>query len=198
MANTRWLVLILLAAVVLAGLGCIKGTKPNSSGEPMAQGKPPVTTPGTTEQPLGMEKPGTPGKPGAAWTGNAQDFEVAGFDGKKFKISDYAGQPVVLNFWAAWCGPCKAEFPDFQEVYKAKPGQFVMISVAVDNNEDPVKFVQDNGYTWTFAHDTDGAKRYGVQGIPKTVFISRTGDIVDEQTGSMDRTTFESKLAKIL
>lgn len=192
MANTRWLVLVLLVALAVMALGCFKGSKPNTSGEPMQKGNTAAPASGATGQPIGM------GKPGAAWTGNAQDFEVAGFDGKKFKISDYAGQPVVLNFWAAWCGPCKAEFPDFQAAYNEKKGQFVMISVAYDDEQDPVKFAQDSKYNWIFAHDTDGAKRYGVKAIPHTFFISRTGDIVDQQKGMMTRDQFETKLAKIL
>lgn len=198
MASMRWLLLVLLAALAVAGLSCIKGTQPNSGGATAQPGTTSTAASGKTGQQMGMQDQSKVGKPTVAWTGNAQDFEVAGFDGKKFKISDYAGQPVVLNFWAAWCGPCKAEFPDFQAVYNEKQGQFALISVAVDDNQDPIKYVADNKYNWIFAHDTDGAKRYSVQGIPHTLFISRTGDIVDQQTGSMDRATFESKLAKIL
>jgi thiol-disulfide isomerase/thioredoxin len=198
MTSMRWLALVLIVAMTVAGVGCFHGPKPNSSGEIPKPGKPAGTAPDANGLPTSMAKPGNLGKPAAVWTGNAQDFEVAGFDGKAFKISDYAGQPVVLNFWAAWCGPCKAEFPDFQAAYNEKKGQFVMISVAYDDEQDPVKFAQDSKYNWIFAHDTDGAKRYGVKAIPHTFFISRTGDIVDQQKGMMTRDQFETKLAKIL
>ncbi len=219
MKNLRWLLLALVCVLAVAGLGCMKGTQPKTTGQtdPASGG----AAPGTTGEPTGLaipgggetepgtqapggalqppvEQPGGKGMPGAAWTGNAQDFEVTGFDGQKFKISKYAGQPVVLNFWADWCGPCKAEFPDFQEVYKSKPGQFVLISVATSDSNDPVGFVKQNGYSWVFANDSDGAKRYGVSAIPLTLFISRMGDIVEKQEGSMDKATFEAKLAKIL
>jgi thiol-disulfide isomerase/thioredoxin len=222
MTNLRWLLVAMVFILAIAVLGCIKGTQPNTSGQtkPPTGGAAPGTTgepgPGSpvtpgektgteteTQQPGGglvapPEKPGEKGAAGAVWTGNAQDFEVTGFDGVKFKISKYAGQPVVLNFWADWCGPCKAEFPDFQEVYKAKKGQFVLISVATPDSNDPVAFVKQNGYDWIFANDSDGAKRYGASSIPLTLFISRMGDIVEKQLGSMDKATFESKLAKIL
>jgi peroxiredoxin len=211
MVSMRWLMLALVVVLAVAALGCFKGTQPKTSGTDLAGqgGKPPEGTtgePGTRtlsadKQPATGDTSAPPQStqtPTGKWTGTAQDFEAKGFDGKTFKISDYAGQPVVLNFWAAWCPPCVGEFPDFQKVYKDKKGQFVMISIAVDSEQDPEKFVKDNAYDWIFAHDTNGAKKYNIDVIPQTFFISPTGSIIESQKGGMDINTFEQKLSKLL
>jgi len=149
-------------------------------------------------------KPAVPGQPPAppaskaVWTGNAVDFEFITFSGEHKRLSAYAGQPLVLNFWAAWCGPCRQEFPEFQEVYKAHRGQFALVSVAVDSTENPRGYVAQQAFSWTFALDTNGQDKYSVSNIPATFFISRTGDVVTSFVGAIDKVTFEASLAKIL
>jgi thiol-disulfide isomerase/thioredoxin len=137
--------------------------------------------------------------PTGHWTGNAQDFWVTSFNGSRFRIEEkYAGRPLVLNFWAIWCAPCVAEFREFQRAYGQHMGRFAMLSVAVDSNPDPAKFVKLNGYGWDFALDTDGSKRYAVTAIPRTLFISPTGDIVADQQGAMTQEVLEGYLAKLI
>jgi thiol-disulfide isomerase/thioredoxin len=132
--------------------------------------------------------------------GHEQDFAFTLFEGKReARLSDYVGQPVVLNFWADWCPPCVGELPEFNEVYAARKGQFVLLAVAVQSAQNPEQFVQQAGLKLDFAHDTgNGAELYGVQGIPTTLFIDRQGNIVDKVVGGMDKATFEEKLAAIL
>jgi thiol-disulfide isomerase/thioredoxin len=142
---------------------------------------------------------GTQPQAGGVWTGNAQDFEVKAFDGRKFNVAaKYAGRPLVLNFWAVWCPPCVGEFPEFQKVYNKHKGQFAMLSVAVNAKSDPAAFVKQNGYNWDFALDTDGSKRYSVDAIPRTLFVTPTGDIVADQRGGMTEAQFEGYLAQLL
>jgi peroxiredoxin len=212
MVSKRWFFLVLVVVLAVAAVGCIKGPAPNTTGtppdavhgskpKPGAMGQDTHDLSAPEQQPTAGEAGAVPqstSAPASKWTGTAQDFEAKGFDGKTFKISDYAGQPVVLNFWAAWCPPCVGEFADFQKVYDAKKGQFVMISIAVDSEQDPEKFVKDKGYNWIFAHDTDGAKKYNIDVIPQTFFISASGSLVESQKGGMDINTFEQKLSKLL
>lgn len=92
-----------------------------------------------------------------------------------------------------------AEFPHFQEVVSAHPGQFALVSVCVDNEMDPQGYVKQNGYTWTFAQSPeDVVGAYGITGIPETLFINRRGRIVSKQVGSMSKEEFAAELAKIL
>jgi thiol-disulfide isomerase/thioredoxin len=131
--------------------------------------------------------------------GQAADFSYTTFKGESGSLSALRGQPLVLNFWAAWCGPCVGEFPEFQQVYNEHAGQFRLLSVAVDDNSDPRALVLQQGYSWDFASTTDDiSSLYGISAIPLTLFIDARGRIVDQQLGGMDRSTFEEKLAKIL
>jgi thiol-disulfide isomerase/thioredoxin len=132
----------------------------------------------------------------------APDFEFQSFDGRAGTLHKQFGQPLVVNFWAVWCGPCQAEFPDFQKVYTAKKGQFRLLSVCVDREMDPPGFVRQQGYDWEFVYDGEGDKAGGsvfqISAIPRTLFINKRGELVDEHTGMMDQKQFEEKLAKIL
>jgi cytochrome c biogenesis protein CcmG, thiol:disulfide interchange protein DsbE len=131
--------------------------------------------------------------------GKPADFALTTYGGERRTLESFYGQPLVLNFWAAWCGPCCAEFPEFQQAYNARPGQFTLLSVAVDSELDPRGFVAKTGYSWTFASpDGDVLGLYGIEGIPMTLFISREGRVVSKKVGSMDLATFEAELAKIL
>lgn len=132
-----------------------------------------------------------------AW-GNAPDFSYRTFDGRTGKLSDFRGKPVVVNFWAAWCPPCKQEMPDFNEVYQARDGAFELIAVAVDNRSDPAAYFAAQDFSYTGGMDVDGAARYVGAAIPVTVFIDRQGNLVHKQEGMMSREQFEGNLARIL
>ena len=115
----------------------------------------------------------------------APDFTVYDLDGKTHKLSDFKGKPVVLNFWASWCGPCKNEMPDFDEAF-AKYGQdihFLMVNLT-DGYQETVetasKFVAENSYRFPVYYDTDvdAASVYGVSAVPVTYFIDASGNLV--------------------
>ena len=88
--------------------------------------------------------------------------------------------------------------PALQEVYNKYKDQVVLISVAIDNNNDPESYVKKSGFNWPFAYDTDGAAKYSVQAIPTTVFITANGTVKENYLGGMDAIQFESKLKSIL
>jgi len=122
----------------------------------------------------------------------ATDFTVYNTDGYKVNLSDFKGKPVIVNFWATWCGPCKSELPAFENVYK-KYGdkiQFMMVNMT-DGQRETIQvvndFVSENGYTFPLYYDLDmsAAVEYNVVSIPTTLFIDADGNIVKERKGAV-------------
>ena len=115
----------------------------------------------------------------------APDFTVYDKDGNAVKLSDLRGKPVVLNFWASWCGPCKAEMPAFQQIYEKYEGkvEFMMVNLtdgARETVEGASAFIQKQGYTFPLYFDTEmqAAIAYSVYSIPVTCFIGENGEAV--------------------
>ncbi|MFI5053188.1 MAG: TlpA family protein disulfide reductase [Acidimicrobiia bacterium] len=131
----------------------------------------------------------------------APDFELTTLDGKTVKLSDYRGKPVVLNFWASWCTPCRKEFPLLRNTLAAHHGDFVL--VGVDTN-DPIEsdgrtFAEQEKAGWPNGFDPDAvvARGYGVNPLPQTFFIDRDGVIRSQVFQQLDPATFRTELAKI-
>ena len=153
----------------------------------------------------GGENPGgddTPEPPAETRT-PAPDFTVYDAQGNEVKLSDYLGTPVVINFWATWCPPCKNEMPDFQRAY-VKYGykiQFLMINVAAGRDTVPVvkSFINKKGYTFPVFYDTDfnASDTYNITGIPTTYFISADGYIVSYVVGSVSGDALNQEINKI-
>lgn len=120
------------------------------------------------------------------------DITVYDAQGNAHKLSDFRGKPVILNFWASWCGPCKSEMPDFQEKYQqyGENIHFLMVNLT-DGTHETVEvaseFIAAQGYTFPVYYDTDtdGAAKYGVNAIPVTYFIDGEGGFVTWQQGML-------------
>ena len=122
------------------------------------------------------------------------DFTVTDGSGNPVKLSDYVGKPIVLNFWASWCGPCKSEMPEFQQVF-AEMGeqvQFLMVNATVsDTMADAKSFINQYGYTFPVVFDTRGEAlyTYGVDAFPTTFFLDKTGTVAGYAVGAISKDT---------
>jgi peroxiredoxin len=117
----------------------------------------------------------------------APDFSLRGEDGKTYRLSDYRGKVVVLNFWATWCPPCREEMPAMERAHhKVKGGKIAIIAVNVGEDEDAV-FGFTGLYPMSFPLplDTDGSvtKKYPVPGLPTTYIIDPNGTATHRAVG---------------
>ena len=129
----------------------------------------------------------------------APDFTVFDAQGNKVKLSDFKGKPVVLNFWASWCPPCKGEMPHFNKQYADGKDDIVFMMVDLvdgqrETQEKGKQYVKDQGYSLPVYFDNvdnkqQAAETYGISSIPTTLFIDSDGNIVKAYQGAIDEDT---------
>ncbi len=135
----------------------------------------------------------------------APDFTVIDAEGNEVKLSDFRGKPVVLNFWASWCPPCKAEMPDFNKKYKeiGDKVQFMMVN-CTDGTQETVdsakEFIKGTDYTFPVFFDTkmDASVKYRTSSIPMTFFINSKGELVTYATGMLSAADLERGVGMIM
>ena len=136
----------------------------------------------------------------------APAFTLTTLDGKKVSLSDYKGHPVLVNFWATWCGPCKVEMPWFEEFNKLYAGQgLVILGLAddVDAGKDAIaKVAHKTGVTYPILL-TDGKvqKSYAPSGmdyLPMSFYVDRNGVIAEETAGLGGKDEIEAHIKKIV
>jgi thiol-disulfide isomerase/thioredoxin len=140
---------------------------------------------------------------GQMQNGAAPDFTLESLDGKPVRLSDYRGKPVVLNFWATWCGPCKIEMPwfvDFQKQYGPAGVQFLGVAMDDAKTEDIAEFAKSMkvNYPILIGKESVGDAYGGVQFLPETFYIDRNGKIVDKAFGLKGRREIEDDIKKIM
>ncbi len=128
------------------------------------------------------------------------DFELTRLDGERIRLSDFRGMPVVINFWASWCEPCKKEMPVFQVVFSERPEEFVILAVNPEEGRETAEdFVESMGLTFPILLDENKEmqKQLMVRGLPTTFFVDAEGVLRAQHVGELNRQLFLDYLAKI-
>lgn len=114
-----------------------------------------------------------------------------------FDVADFAGRPLVINFFGSWCGPCNSEAADLSEFAAAHPDvHFVGIAVS-DKEDDAVAFMAEYGLEYPLiVDDSSLSSTWGIQGVPTTIFLTAAGQEADRIVGAAGRQQFEASLAK--
>jgi peroxiredoxin len=134
----------------------------------------------------------------------APDFELATLDGRTIKLSALRGQPVLVNFWATWCGPCKEEMPLLVAAYAQHQAAGLRVlaidTTAYDDVQDVKQFVADYQMNFDILLDTDDAVGTGwnTLGLPSSYFIDTTGKVVAVRIGQMSAQQLNDSLKMIL
>ena len=134
----------------------------------------------------------------------APDFTVYDLEGNEINLSDFFGKPIIVNFWASWCGPCKMEMPDFNEAYQTLNEEitFLMVNMT-DGSRETVEvassFIEESGYSFPVYYDTSysAAITYSVSSLPTTYFIDADGNLIAHARGAIDEATLQKGIDMI-
>jgi len=135
----------------------------------------------------------------------APDFTLTTLDGEVVSLSDFQGRPVIVNFWASWCGPCRLEMPHLQEAYTTRQDDgVVVLGVNLTKREndtgDVAAFLEEFGVTFPVVLDEEGdvATLYEVRGQPASVFIDAVGDVQTVFYGPVNQQFIDERIAEML
>jgi thiol-disulfide isomerase/thioredoxin len=132
----------------------------------------------------------------------ASDFQLQDIEGQSVTLSNLRCSPVILNFWASWCGPCEHEMPFLQQIYEDWRSEgVILLTINLRETYSVVtQYMQSNGLSFPVLFDTDGSVGldYNVTGIPTTFFIDKDGIIQAKRLGPFNSVAeIESYLVKI-
>lgn len=134
----------------------------------------------------------------------APDFVMEDSEGNTVNFSDLIGKPIVLNFWASWCPPCKAEMPDFETAYQEMGEDVVFIMLnATDGSRETKElaqaFIEEQGFSFPVYFDTsmDASYTYGISSLPTTLFIDKDGYLITGSIGMISKESLQKGIEMI-
>jgi cytochrome c biogenesis protein CcmG/thiol:disulfide interchange protein DsbE len=128
----------------------------------------------------------------------APAFSLVDLDGEPVTLERFAGKPLVVNFWASWCVPCREEMPAFDDVYRRLGGRVAFLGVASQDAEsDAREFAKKIDVSYPLAVDEDDkmSQAYSLFGLPSTFFIDAQGRVVDSWSGELSKEELEQRIA---
>jgi thiol-disulfide isomerase/thioredoxin len=132
----------------------------------------------------------------------APDFKVTTLEGKPLSLADYKSKVILLNFWATWCGPCRAEIPDLVELQSKYKDQLQIIGLVVDDDDQEAikKFVEEFRINYPVALATDGLRlEYGgIPALPTSFVLDAEGRVVQKHEGLRDPVLYEVEIRSLL
>ncbi len=191
------LIVVILLIVVLVGASVLyKNLGETAAPEQLAVSETPVPA---------ASAEGGESESAASKKETVPDFIVYDAEGNAVRLSDFFGKPIVLNFWASWCGPCKMEMPDFNEKYLelGDDVHFLMVNMtdgAQETLASATAFVEQSGYAFPVYYDTEqiAAYTYGVYSLPTTYFIDAEGYAVAYGMGALSMEDLQRGLDMIM
>lgn len=192
------------ALLVIIGLLMVTGWMDALSGSLASSDPQPTPTVQVTEAPKETEPPEATDAPQESQAPiPALDFTLTDQFGNTHTLDQYKGKTILLNFWATWCGPCRSEMPDLQEIfqdYGNNEQDLVVLGVAAPNLgregsvEDITAFLEENGYTYPTLMNEDASLfySYGISSFPTTFMIDKNGNVYGYVSGALSRENFES------
>jgi thiol-disulfide isomerase/thioredoxin len=131
------------------------------------------------------------------------NFTLPDMDGNQVKLSDFKGKVILLNFWATWCGPCKAEIPGFVELQAKYKNDLVVIGFSVDDTADKARAFANEykiNYPVVLGLDREDVPEAfgGIYGIPSSFLISRDARVCRTHTGIAPKAVFEKEIQALL
>lgn len=195
-------VVILLVRITLRAVEGVRATAPEATTVV-------APSPESTAYPLSSAGWGANRQPGVTpifgLTNNriAPDFSLGDLNGDLVSLSSLKGRFVILNFWATWCGPCRIEMPDLDQLYREHAAHGLTVLAVNMTQTDSVQaveaFVDELDLSFPVLLDTTGEvsnQRYGVLGLPTTYFVDREGTIMRMQLGPLNRSELDALITE--